>query len=111
MKTCREVIDFCLQFPAVYEDYPFGDTVTVMRRRGSQKAFAFIIPHQGRLYLNLKCDPLEADLLRARYKGLIPAYHINKLHWNSIILGSDVPRAEIERQIENSYYLTRRKPL
>jgi predicted DNA-binding protein (MmcQ/YjbR family) len=112
----QEIIAFCASFPAVYEDYPFDEIAgagegktTVMRHRANKKSFALIMDHGGRLYLNLKCDPLEADILRQAFAGVIPGWHMNKEHWNSLIMGSDVPRAEIERQIGNSYNLTKPK--
>lgn len=61
--------------------------------------------HNGEMYLNLKCDSLEADFLRQAFKGIIPGWHMNHVHWNTINIGSDVPKEEIERQIGNSYDL------
>lgn len=112
--TRQEIIDFCLTFPAAYEDYPFakmpgdGET-TVMRHRTNKKSFALIMNHDGKLYLNLKCDPLEAGFLRQAFEGIIPGWHMNKEHWNTIIIGSDVPDEEIKRQIRNSYDLIKTK--
>lgn len=112
--TIAEIRAFCLSFPGVCEDYPFDElpgtgSTPVFRHRQSGKIFALLITHGEHVYLNLKCDPLEADILRREFKGLIPGYHMNKVHWNSIIIGSDVPAHEIRRQIENSYDLTARK--
>jgi len=81
--TRQEIIDYCLTFPAAYEDYPFDDGLTgevataVMRHRINKKSFALILRHNGELYLNLKCDPLEADFLRQAFEGVTPAYHMN----------------------------------
>lgn len=110
--TRQELIEYCLSLPAAYEDYPFselpGDGATaVMRHSGSRRSFALIMEHDGALYLNLKCDPLEADLLRQLFAGVIPGYHMNKTHWNTIVMGSDVPEEEIRRQIQNSFDLTK----
>jgi len=112
--TRQDLIDFCLTLPSAYEDYPFDEVVdenatTVMRHKVNKKSFALIIRHNGRLYLNLKCDPFEAGFLRQAFKGVIPGYHMNKEHWNSVILGLDVPDEEIKRQIENSYNMIRPK--
>jgi predicted DNA-binding protein (MmcQ/YjbR family) len=65
--------------------------------------------HGGKLYLNLKCDPLEADFLRQAFEGVIPGWHMNKEHWNSVIIGTDVPEEEIKRQIGNSYDMIKPK--
>jgi predicted DNA-binding protein (MmcQ/YjbR family) len=83
MTTRQELIDCCLTFPAAYEDYPFDEVAdenatTVMRHKANKKSFALIMRHHGKLYLNLKCEPLEADFLRQAFEGIIPGYHINK---------------------------------
>ena len=114
MTTRREIIEYCMTFPAVYEDYPFDEAAdenatTVMRHGANKKSFALIMRHKGELYLNLKCDPLEADFLRKIYKSVIPGYHMNKTHWNTIVIGGDVPDEEIKRQIGMSYDLIRPK--
>jgi predicted DNA-binding protein (MmcQ/YjbR family) len=113
--TRQEIIDYCLTFPAAYLDYPFDDGVTgetataALRHRANKKIFALILWHNGELYLNLKCDPLEADFLRQAFEGVIPGWHMNKEHWNTAIIGSDVPEEEIKRQIGNSYDLIKPK--
>lgn len=114
MTNRQEIISYCLTFPAAYEDYPFDEAVddnatTVMRHRANTKSFALIMRHNGKLYLNLKCDPLEADFLRQAFTGIIPGYHMNHIHWNTIIIGLDVPEEEIKRQIDNSFDLTKPK--
>jgi len=113
--TRQEIIDHCLTFPAAYEDYPFSEIpgegeTAVMRHRANKKSFALIMRHNGQLYLNLKCDPLEADFLRQAFDGVIPGWHMNKEHWNTVIVGSDVPDEEVFRQICNSYDLIKPKP-
>ncbi len=112
--TRQELIDYCLTFPTAYEDYPFDDVKdagawTVMRHRTNKKSFAFIYERGGHLCVNLKCDPFEADFLRRQYKGVAPAYHMNKVHWNTVIIGSDVPKDELLRLIEKSYDLIKPK--
>ena len=114
MTTRHEIIEYCLTFPAAYEDYPFAELpgdgeTTVMRHRTNKKSFAMILNHDGKLYLNLKCEPLEADFLRQAFEGAIPGWHMNKEHWNSVIVGSDVPDDEIKRQIGMSYDLIKPK--
>jgi predicted DNA-binding protein (MmcQ/YjbR family) len=71
--------------PGAYEDYPFDSIAdagawTVIRHRMNRKGFAHIYERFGRLSINLKCDPFEADFLRGIYKDLTPAYHMNKRH-------------------------------
>ncbi len=110
----QELIDFCLTFPASYEDYPFDvvadeQATTVLRHRGNGKIFALITRHADKLYLNLKCDPIEADLLRQSFKDVIPGWHMNKRHWNTVIMGGDIPEELIKCMIENSYDLVKPK--
>ena len=106
--TRQELIDFCLSFPATYEDYPFDgvadeNATAVIRHRGNKKSFALIMRHNGKLCLNLKCDPFEADILRQSFKDVIPGWHMNKQHWNTVVMGGDVPDELIKRMAENSY--------
>ena len=108
--TRQELIDYCLTFPTAYEDYPFDDVTdagawTVMRHKANKKSFALIYERGGRLCVNLKCDPLEADFLRQIYEDVTPAYHMNKTHWNTVTTGGDVPDDALERMIERSYDL------
>jgi predicted DNA-binding protein (MmcQ/YjbR family) len=111
--TRRELIDYCLTYPAAYEDYPFDDITdagawTVMRHRANKKSFALIYERKGKLCVNTKCDPLEADFLRQIFADVAPAYHMNKVHWNTIV-GGDVPEKEIKRTVGNSYDLIKPK--
>ena len=109
--TRQALIAHCLTLPQAYEDYPFGDLSagdsvwTVMRHGANRKVFAFIYERAGKLCVNLKCDPAEAILLRQAFGSVMPAYHMNKEHWNTVTIGGDVPMAELYRQIENSYDL------
>ena len=107
----RELIDFCLTYPDTYEDYPFDplpdeNATAVIRHKNNRRSFALIMRHKGMLYLNLKCDPFEAELLRQAYQDLIPGWHMNKRHWNTVEMGGDVPKEEIERMIQVSWQLT-----
>ncbi len=110
----QELIDFCLTFPNSYEDYPFDvvadeNATAVLRCRGNKKSFALILQNNGKLYLNLKCDPFEADILRQSFSGVIPGWHMNKKHWNTVFMDVDVPDELIKRMIENSYDLVKPK--
>ena len=106
--TCEEFLEFCRNIPGASVDQPFdGDFETyVARHTLSRKWFALVMVHEGRHIVNLKCDPQEADLLRKLFKGVVPAYHMNKTHWNTIILNSDLPDEEIKRMTMNSFALT-----
>ena len=109
--TYEELLERCLTYPDAFEDHPFGSEApedggwTVIRHRLNRKGFAFIFMRGG-LCINLKCEPLRADLLRQLYRGVTPAYHMNKLHWNSVKPDSDVPEDVLYDMIEHSYRLT-----
>jgi predicted DNA-binding protein (MmcQ/YjbR family) len=112
--TRHEIIDFCLTFPFSYEDYPFDLIVdehawTVMRHQANKKSFAFIYERNGALCINLKCEPLEADLLRQAFRDVTPGYHMNKTYWNTIMLGGDVPEQALKWMIGQSYDLIKPK--
>ncbi len=112
--TRQDLIDFCLTFPAAYEDYPFDDITdegawTVMRHGTNKKSFALIYKRNGKQCINLKCDPFEAEFLRQAYEDVTPAYHMNKVHWNTVTLGGDVPMDEMKQMIGRSYDLIKPK--
>lgn len=108
MTEKKEVIAYCLTYDGVYDDYPFHDpNWCVVRHRGNDKVFAWIFDREGHVWINLKCDPQWRDFWRETFEAVIPAYHLNKTHWNSVILDGTVPRADIERMIGESYDLTR----
>lgn len=112
MPTRRELIEFCLRFPGAFEDYPFDedpsapDAWTLMRHRENRKSFALIFERGGFLNVNLKCEPEEAAFLRRVYPSVIPAYHMNKEHWNGVVLDGGVPDRELFAWIRESFDLT-----
>ncbi|MCI9005563.1 MAG: MmcQ/YjbR family DNA-binding protein [Lachnospiraceae bacterium] len=107
MTEKKDVVAYCLTFQEVYEDYPFHDpNWCVMRHKGNRKVFAWIFHREGHVWVNVKCDPEWRDFWRQAYPSVVPAYHLNKEHWNSIILDGSVPEQEIQRMIGESYGLT-----
>ena len=107
--TKRELIDYCLTLPAVYEDYPFDEVAAVMRHKVNKKMFALIAHMNGRLYINLKCEPMRADFLRSVFESVIPGWHMNKVHWNTVFIDGDVPEDDLYGMIEHSYDLIKPK--
>ena len=112
--TRQEIIEYCLTLPGAVEEYPFDDIInasawTAMRHRANKKCFAFITVHNGRLIANLKCAPMEADFLRQAYRGIIPGYHMNKTHWNTVYMDGDVPDEAVKNMICASYDLIKPK--
>ncbi|KMZ55560.1 MmcQ/YjbR family DNA-binding protein [Dorea sp. D27] len=107
MTERKEVISYCLTYKNVYEDYPFRDTDwCVIRHRNSRKVFAWIFEREGHVWVNVKCSPEWTEVWRQTFDSVLPAYHLNKKHWNSIILDGTVPEEEICRMIGESYDLT-----
>ncbi|WP_144391453.1 MmcQ/YjbR family DNA-binding protein [Pleionea sediminis] len=99
----EDVVQYTLSKPDAYEDFPFGPDVAVYKVR--DKMFAAVGKHEGVYRINLKCEPLEALMLRDLFAGVIPGYHMNKKHWNTVILDGTVPKQEVKRMIDNSYSL------
>ncbi len=107
MRKREEIIAYCNSFKDVYEDYPFHDSNwTVMRHKKNQKVFAWIFEKEDHIWVNVKCDPEWRDFWRSAYASVVPAYHLNKTHWNSVILDGTVQNNDIRRMIEESYHLT-----
>ena len=90
---------YLTNLPEATLDYPFGPEAAVYRIEG--KIFAIAV--EGRI--NLKCDPELAVQLREEYDCVLPGYHMNKKHWNTLDLTGDLPLGEIHRQIDHSYDL------
>ncbi|MBQ2451141.1 MAG: MmcQ/YjbR family DNA-binding protein [Lachnospiraceae bacterium] len=112
MRERREVIDYCLTFENVFEDYPFhDDNWCVMRHKQNKKVFAWIFNKDGYVWVNVKCDVEWRDFWRNAFESVIPAYHLNKTYWNSIILDGTIPIEDIKRMIGESYDLTRGKSI
>lgn len=110
MTQRKEIIDYCLSLPLAYEDYPFDDpNWTVMRRRDTKKGFAWIFEREGKIWVNVKIDPEWGVFWRNVYSSVIPAYHMNKVHWNSIILDGSIPPEEIMAMIDKSHELCGKK--
>lgn len=105
----KDMISLCLQLGGCYVDYPFDDVWAAIRHRESRKTFAFVYEHEGNLCANIKCEPMYGEFLRSVYTGVKPAYHMNKVHWNTVLLNSDVPLQELKEMVNKSYELTKPK--
>ena len=123
--TKEKLISECLKMPDSYVDYPFDPTTAVIKAANG-KMFAFtdhVDPEKikkncaagapvtdGDLFLNLKCDPELILVFREKYKSVLPGYCSNKNHWNTIIVGKDVPLKELKKMIQMSFDLVAPKP-
>ncbi|MCW8125144.1 MmcQ/YjbR family DNA-binding protein [Microbulbifer halophilus] len=95
--------DYLLSRPEAAEDFPFGPGVAVFKVKG--RMFATLGIENDLARTNLKCDPGEAQALRDIFTGVLPGYHMNKKHWNTVLLDGSVPDYEVERMVDQSYGL------
>lgn len=108
MTTREEILRFCLLFPDTYQDAPFHDeNWQLVRYEKNKKAFAWTYYRNGQLCVNVKVDPEWRDVWRQEYPSVIPGYHQNKEHWNTLILDGSIPDEEVKRMIAESYDLIR----
>lgn len=99
----KTVEDYILSMPNARLDYPFGKEVAVYK--AGDKLFALIAEGKDPVRLSLKCDPLLAVTLREKYDTVMPGYHLNKKHWNTIVLTGQIPWDEVKDLIRHSYNL------
>ena len=93
---------YCISKPGVTEEFPFGEHTLVFKVMGKMFALTDVDEFVS---VNLKCDPEEAERLRAAYPGVIPGYHMNKKHWNMILMDGSVGEVLIKEWIDQSYDL------
>ena len=106
MTTREEALAYGLSFPDTYQDAPFHDpNWQLVRFKENKKAFLWTYEMDGQICLNVKADPEWRDFWRDAYKSVIPGYHQNKEHWNTVILDGSIPDEEIKRMIAESYDL------
>jgi len=98
---------YLLSKPEAVEDYPFGADVMVPKVKG--KMFATLAFSKDIATMNLKCDPNHAFELRDLFPAVTAGYHMNKKHWNTVILDGSIPVGELERMIDHSYGLVVKK--
>ena len=111
MKTREEALAYALSFPKTYQEAPFHDNNwQLVRVEGSKKAFLWTYEREGYINLNVKTYPQWRDFRRSTYASVIPGWHQNKDHWNTIILDGTVPEQEIQRMIAESYDLVTDSP-
>lgn len=99
--------EYLLKKTGASEDFPFGPDVMVFKVMG--KMFALVIFRETPLKLNLKCDPELSLHLRNIYTAVRPGYHMNKKHWNTVVLDGSIPGEEIFTMIDDSYGLVVKK--
>ena len=108
MMTHKEIEEMVTSQPGVVLDYPFGETTAVYKIGSTDgKMFALIAEGSKPVRLSLKCDPQLAEILREKYETVVPGYHLNKKHWNTILCTGQVPEDELRDLIRHSYELAK----
>lgn len=106
MKTREEALRYGLSFPDTYIDAPFHDeNWQLVRIRKNKKVFLWTYEKDGHICINIKVNPEWRDFWRSTYEAVLPGYHQNKEHWNTVILDGTIPENEIRRMIAESYDL------
>ncbi len=95
--------EYCLLKKAVTEDFPFGETTLVFRVK--EKIFLLVSLNADPLQFNAKCDPEKAIELREKYDAVKPGYHMNKKHWNTVVIDGSISTKLIKEMIDDSYDL------
>jgi predicted DNA-binding protein (MmcQ/YjbR family) len=118
MITHKELEKYLLSFEGAWLDYPFGQEAAVYKvgskdeanpstGSGSSRMFAIILEGSDPVRISLKCDPKLAGTLREKYETVLPGYHLNKKHWNTIICSGQLSDDEIKDLVRHSYNLVR----
>jgi predicted DNA-binding protein (MmcQ/YjbR family) len=94
---------FCLSFPGAVETFPFNAETSVFKVGG--KMFALSRLADRPLKVSVKCEPLLAEELRDAHPAVLPGYHLNKRHWNTVIIDGSLPQGTVKEMIEDSYDL------
>ena len=111
MMDHKTVEQFVLSLPNARLDYPFGKDVAVYKINEPSsssvqgKMFALIAEGSEPVRISLKCDPQLSKVLREKYETVMPGYHLNKKHWNTILLSGQLPWEEVQGLIRHSYQL------
>lgn len=111
MQTREEVLAFALSFPDTYQDAPFhDDNWQLVRVKGSRKTFIWTYERNGYMNLNVKVDPEWRDYWRDAFESVLPGWHQNREHWNTIILDGSIPDDAVREMIAESYRLVTDSP-
>lgn len=107
--THKEFEEYLLSFPNTWLDFPFGEGTSAYKvgdkEANDGKLFALIADGSKPLRISLKCDPQLAINLREKYESVLPGYHLNKKHWNTILYTGQLPDDEIKDLARLSYRL------
>lgn len=107
MMTHKELEAYLLSFPNAWLDFPFGEEVSVYKTGPKEKGKIFALIHEAStpLKVSFKCDPQLAVTLREKYESIQPGYHLNKKHWNTLLLTGQLGDDEVKDLARHSYLL------
>lgn len=109
--TREDALAYGLSFPDTYQDSPFHDrNWQLVRYKGNKKVFLWVYEKDGYINLNVKAEPEKACFFRDAFSSVIPGYHLNKRHWNTIILDGSIPDQDVKMMIAESYDLISYSP-
>lgn len=105
--TAKEVHEFLMSLPNTKLDFPFGDDVAVYKVPVGEddKMFALVPENKTPVSISLKCDPTLAKVLREKYESVMEGYHLNKKHWNTMLLTGQLEEQELQDLVLHSYNL------
>ena len=104
--NAEEIRNYILEKNDVTESFPFGNNVLVFKTKG--KIFLLLSLDEAAVNFNVKCEPEKAIELRDEYPDVItPGYHMNKKHWNTVLIGTGAPEGQLRELIDHSYELVR----
>ena len=102
--TAAKLRKLCLSFPGAWEDFPFGPETSVFKVE--KKLFAISRLEGAPLNVSVKCEPELAEELRGAYpEAVVPGYHLNKRHWNTVMCDGSLPDGMVHDMVEDSYDL------
>ncbi len=108
MMHADDIREYCIAKEDVEESFPFGPSALVFKTKG--KIFLLVSLDEIPLRFNAKCDPEEAVQLREDYpESVLPGYHMNKKHWNTVVVNGQIKDGLLRKMIDNSYLLVRKK--
>ena len=103
----EELRDYVLSLKNVKESFPFGEDTLVFKT--NDKIFLLVSLSSSPLQFNVKCNPEKAIELREEYSSILPGYHMNKKHWNTIIVDGILSESQLKSFIKDSYELVAKK--
>lgn len=107
MMNIEQLHEYALSLPDVTESFPFDETTLVMKAAG--KMFLLVSLDADPLQFNVKCDPERAIELREEYACVLPGYHMNKKHWNTIVVDGTLTNKQLKEMVLDSYNLIVKK--